>query len=218
MAVKGVSVAVMATGGILLWSALFNKTVTQTIQDLVRGEKPQPGPLSNAGGVAAGTGTITSAGSVAGPNPQGQAIAVDALAYQGLGYVFGGAPANGLGQWDCSSFANWVIGHDMGMSIPGYRHGSYTGAVHGPSTLGWLASLGTVTTRIPRKAVGAGDLCVWQTHMGIAINNKQMISAQNPGNGTQVSDITGFIAGEVLICLRLKETAKPRTTSGGRKK
>ncbi len=60
MAVKGVSVAVLGAGGILVWSGLFNKKITQTIQDLVRGQKPQPGPLG--GGAPNTSGASTSPG------------------------------------------------------------------------------------------------------------------------------------------------------------
>src|SRR6266568_45706 len=100
MTVKGVPLAMVAAGGILAWSGLFNKTVTQTIQDLVRGEKPVPGPpggtplVSGSGGTGGEVGTGTG-------NPQGQVIAADALGYQGAGY-----------EWDGSD-------HDTGMTIPG---------------------------------------------------------------------------------------------------
>lgn len=142
----------------------------------------------------------------------GQQIATDALAYQGAGYSLGGAPANGIGDWDCSSFANWVIGHDLGLAIPLYSAGDYTGQSHGPTTLMWLAWTGCVN--VSRSEVGAGDLCVWQTHMGIAISDSRMISAQNASNGTQVSGIDGFISGELLVCRRLKATLPPAGSPG----
>jgi cell wall-associated NlpC family hydrolase len=213
MAGKGIPLAMIGIGGVFAWSGLFNKTVTQTIQDLVKGQKPVPGP-SGMPPVVAGTG----AGAVAGGSATGQAIAVDALAYEGQGYEWGGAPATGLGHWDCSSFVNWVVGHDLHMSIPGFPNGSYTGASHGPTTLTWLASIGTLTTRIPFNQMQAGDLCVWQTHMGIAINGTQFISAENPSNGTRVDTVKGFIPGEILSVLRLKASAAPPPSGGGGRK
>jgi hypothetical protein len=36
----------------------------------------------------------------------------------------------------------------------------------------------------------AGCLAVWSTHIGICINNYQMISALNPGLGTEITGIT----------------------------
>src|SRR6266849_4865848 len=156
MAIRGISIAMLSAGGILVWSGLNNKKITQTIQDLVQGKQPQPGPSGGTvSNVSPGSGgTVIGAGSAS-----GQAIAQDALQYQGRGYVWDGAPANGLGNWDCSSFVNWVVGHDMQLGIPGDAH--YTGASHGPNTLVWLASIGTLTRRVPRNQLAAGDLCVW---------------------------------------------------------
>ena len=58
-------------------------------------------------------------GSIGGPlgkGASGQAIASDALRYKGAPYKWGGAMPSG---WDCSGFVNYVIGHDLGMTIPG---------------------------------------------------------------------------------------------------
>ena len=166
--------------------------------------------LNNAGG---GWQTITGAGASA----TGQAIANDAVQYQGAGYVWGGAPAQGIGNWDCSSFSNEVIGHDMRMSIPGFPGGSYTGAVHGPTTLEWISWSGCRTVGTTGAQSVAGDLCVWPTHMGIAIGGGKMISAQSPSTGTQVSGIDGFIPNERLVIRRLTAEAAP-SGGGGRKK
>lgn len=119
-------------------------------------------------------------------------------------YAWGGAPGTGGQQcWDCSSFANFTWGVVAAQAIPGYAQGQYTGADHGPSTVTWLAAQGGVVGSIPRALAQAGDLAVWPTHMGICISNSEMISAQDPANGTQQSGIDGFIAGEQLIILRM---------------
>ncbi len=132
----------------------------------------------------------------------GDAIANDALTYKGHPYFYSGAPgADGKQPWDCSSFCNWVLGHDFQFALPGGLSG-YDGSQHGPSTLSYLIWGGA--NRISRGNIQAGDLCVWQTHMGIAINNTQMISAENPKNGTRVSNIDGFMRGEVLMPMRVK--------------
>lgn len=128
------------------------------------------------------------------------------VAIQGVGhaYLFGGAPGvNGDQPWDCSSFCNWVIGAVWQQAIPGFAPGAYTGAVHGPSTLGWLGWQGQGVGSIDRSEVAAGDIACWQTHMGIALDNQRMVSAQTPSSGTQVGTIDGFIPGEQLIPLRL---------------
>lgn len=120
------------------------------------------------------------------------AVAQDALKYQGKGYVFGGAPAKGLGNWDCSSFINWVVGHDLGMAIPGFSAGTYTGDSHGPVVLDWATWSGATTTNAP----GPGDLCIWPGagalgHIGIYLSSNQMISALNSNLGTITSGIQG---------------------------
>lgn len=77
--------AIGAVGGIFLWSALFDKKVLTTVQDLVTGNKPLPGKLSPdmftaalgvggaAGGGTASTGTATAP---AGPGMTANAVAI----------------------------------------------------------------------------------------------------------------------------------------------
>jgi len=119
-------------------------------------------------------------------------------------YVFGGAPGPMFtGCTDCSGFCNFLWGRVGGQSIPGFPHGSYDGTVHGPSTVGWLEWQGQGVGSIARGLAKAGDLAVWQTHMGYCISNSEMVSAQNPASGVQRSVIDGFIPGEQLVILRL---------------
>jgi cell wall-associated NlpC family hydrolase len=122
-------------------------------------------------------------------------LSSDAMQYEGSGYVFGGAPEHGRGQWDCSSFVNWCAGNDLGMAIPGFAAGSYHGQVHGPVVLDWASWTGCTT--IPGSAAAAGDIVVWPGigptgHMGIVTGPNQMISALNPSKGTQKTAIKGF--------------------------
>jgi hypothetical protein len=42
--VDGIAAASVGTGVLLLWSAVQNRTITSTLQDIVRGQKPTPGP------------------------------------------------------------------------------------------------------------------------------------------------------------------------------
>lgn len=131
-------------------------------------------------------------------------IAITAEYYVGHCYLYGGAPGvDGRSCWDCSSCVNYIVGTVNGQSIPGYPNGSYSGATHGPSTLGWLGWQGQGVGSIDRAEVQPGDIMCWQTHMGIAISNTHMVSAQTPDSGTQVGVIDGFIPGEQLIPLRL---------------
>jgi cell wall-associated NlpC family hydrolase len=121
-------------------------------------------------------------------------IAGAALRYVGAGYVFGGVPSHGIGQWDCSSFVNWVVGHDSGMAIPGYGAGAYNGSSHGPVVVDWATWSGASNIKGPPNR---GDLCVWpgigvSGHIGIAIDASNMVSALNHIRGTVQTPIAGF--------------------------
>ena len=226
---------IIGTGAYLAWFALRywrDKTTTwpsTPIKSVLQGnglpapDRPQTIAQDLAGGAqsAAAEGNLGPVNPGGNGNPQvaggtvtGKDIAADAAKYRGHHYLYGGAPGrNGQSPWDCSSFVNWVVGHDMKMSVPGFSHGSYDGSTHGPATGSWLTWTGCKT--VPRSQVAAGDLCVWQTHMGIAISSSQMISAQDPSAGTQVSSISGGgPPGELLVCRALRETLI--TPTGGK--
>jgi cell wall-associated NlpC family hydrolase len=196
--VPGTAVAATAAGTLLLWSGIKGRRVTDSLRSLISGQQPAS---VNAYPVTASFDAAAAGGAAGGAAPTGNAIADDALKYQGAGYVWGGAPGSGSGHWDCSSFANAVLGRDLGGVIPGYPAGTYHGQAHGPATLQYLG----FGTAVPGGAAAAqaGDLCVWQTHMGIAIGNGQMISALNPSLGTRVTTIAGGAPGlEVLFVRR----------------
>lgn len=201
---SGMAVAASAAGALLIWSGIKGRSVTTSLKSLISGQPPPAvtaHPVTLAaftGGSSTGSNTagVTNMGVSGGPNGQ---IAGDAMQYDGAGYVWGGAPAKGRGNWDCSSFVNWVVGHDMGMAIPGYAAGKYIGSVHGPTTLQWRFFGKSVS----RSQVAAGDIAVWLTHMGIAISNKQMISARDPQEGTGIDNIDGDIPGEPVTFRRL---------------
>lgn len=140
-------------------------------------------------------------------------IASDALRYRGAGYVFGGVPDHGIGQWDCSSFVNWVVGNDLSMAIPGYSAGTYHGQAHGPVVLDWATWTGATTVPGPPTS---GDLCVWPGagaagHIGIAISGTQMISALDTKDGTIVTPIVGYGPAGVALIYR----AVSGNSSGG---
>jgi cell wall-associated NlpC family hydrolase len=94
------------------------------------------------------------------------------------------------GNWDCSSFTSYVLGHDLGLALPGGRWGDsgFPPHSHGPTTHEYA----TFGAQISRAQVAAGDLVVWgDHHIGIAINNTTMISAQDQKLGTGTSSIDG---------------------------
>lgn len=204
MPVNGKAVAGLGAASVLIYAGVKGKSVRGAIQFIVTGKSPANAPGANtilgSQPDTSGSGSGSGGGTI-GPG-QNADIAADAMHYRGHHYVYGGAPGpNGTDPWDCSSFCNWVLGHDMGLTLPGGLSG-YNGSSHGPTTLGYLTWSGART--INRKSVSAGDLCVWQTHIGIAISNTQMISALNENLGTQVTTISGGSpGGELLVCRRV---------------
>lgn len=189
MAINGVALSSVAIGSVLLWSGIKGWNLSRTIGEIITGKPPSgtnenllTSPNANAGGNASVG--FTSSGT-----------ANDALQYQGHSYSYGGAPGkDGKNPWDCSSFVNWVIGHDLKRAIPGYGPGQYDGSIHGPPTGSWLAWM----THIQQSQAQAGDLVVSATHMGIVIGPNQMISALNSQLGTRITPIAGYFTGPVF--------------------
>jgi cell wall-associated NlpC family hydrolase len=133
----------------------------------------------------------TSSGGSAGAT--GSAIADDALKYQGAGYVWGGN-ASRPGNWDCSSFVSYVLGHDLGLPLPGGHWGDpgFPPHAHGPTTLQYLL----YGEPVDLKDIQPGDLIVSTVHIGICIGGGKMISAQDPQLGTNIGGFPqGFPAG-----------------------
>jgi len=141
----------------------------------------------------------------AGVMPSGQQIAAQGLVYAGAGYVFGGR-ADKPGDWDCSSFVSYVLGHDLGMILPGggrYGDPAYPPNYHGPvvtSYAGWGGA-----QKLPGgMPPAAGDLCIWNGigasgHIGIAVDAGTMISALNHSAGTVHTPIAGYGPGGVSV-------------------
>lgn len=213
MPVKGTYLAIAGTGAIILWSGLRGKSWTDVLRQVVAGKNPASSanvnPIANPQFQSTGTGNPSATGETPGViagSVNGTAIANDAMKYVGHPYLYGGAPGpSGQNPWDCSSFVNWVLNHDMISPIPGYSGRQWNPSTHGPATGSYIVWTGAHT--ISRANVDAGVLCVWETHIGIAINNTQMVSALNEHLGTEVTGIeSGGPSGEVLVCRRLAYT------------
>lgn len=123
-------------------------------------------------------------------------------------YAWGGAVGvQGLACTDCSGMCNNWYGRIWKLAIPDFPAGTYDGSEHGPSTIGWLDSIGSIVNVMPRSEAQGGDIACWQTHMGMCVDNTDFISAANPTQGTIKAPIDGFIPGETLYILRVKDVA-----------
>lgn len=141
----------------------------------------------------------------------------NAIAARGQHYVhkvpyrWGGGNTSG---WDCSGFVNYVLCHDLGYNIPGYKGNTFTGHVHGPNTYGWNGWAGLKWKS--RYSVSRGDIVLWVSHMGIALSNTHYVSAYDTQLGTVVEPIHGGgPIGETATIWALKQPARTRQQHGG---
>jgi cell wall-associated NlpC family hydrolase len=118
-------------------------------------------------------------------------VVAEAMKYKGrVPYVYGGASPRG---WDCSGFINYLLGHDLKMTLPGGIKG-FQGQTHGPVVVSYATWSGAQTVK---GAPSPGDLVIWAGlgplgHIGIVTGPDQMISALDPQYGTAVTPIRGF--------------------------
>lgn len=182
---------------------LQGKPIPSNINSSDTGEVMNFGKAVNPGG-GGGGGRVTAE---SGPGPNAQ-IAQDALKYVGAGYVFGGN-ASSPGHWDCSSFVSYVLGHDFNLALPGGHWGDpgFPPHSHGPTTQTYLL----YGSQISRTDLSAGDLVVWNTHMGIAISNSEIVAARTTSTGTGTSGIDG-VTNELAETPHYRRVATP---SGG---
>lgn len=124
----------------------------------------------------------------------GDQIAADGLRYRGESYVYGG-PADHPGDWDCSSFVSYVLGHDLKLSLPGGKWGApgFPPGAHGPVVESYASWRGAITVQSPAR----GDLVCFvgegaSGHIGIVLGPDQMVSALDSASGTLVTPITGY--------------------------
>jgi hypothetical protein len=187
------AVAVAAVGAAVLWAGLKGVTLSGGLRSLLSGHIPAPddalvaagATTAGVGGGLAEAGASDAFGAAVGGLTVGLAaggassIADAALKYLGSGSKYLWASANPTRGWDCSGYCNWVIGHDLGLPIPGYTRTRFDGRAHGPTTSAWGIWSGAVT--VPEADIRAGDLVVWPLfHMGIALDAETMIHCPGP--------------------------------------
>ena len=200
MAIKGASVAYVVIGGLVLYSGIKGATLQDTVKAVLKGNLTlQDTQTIDFGATTSNTGTGVS----------GSSILSDAMKYNGHKYVFGG-PSNEKDGWDCSSFVSYVLGHDLGIGIPGGTWATETnnGKTHGPVASAYLTWKGA--SSVQSTSVQPGDLLCWQTHIGFAVDANHMFSALDTKDGTLQSS-WGGPTGEGQPIVRRIVTA---TTSG----
>jgi hypothetical protein len=137
----------------------------------------------------------------------GAAILSDAKKYAGHKYVYGG-PSNPQSGWDCSSFASYVLGHDMGLQLPGGSWASTTGsgASHGAVASSFAHLPGAHKVSNKPSDIQAGDVLVWSTHVGFGVGPGTMFSAYDTAQGTLQTpknlSNAGGPGGETLTIMR----------------
>jgi cell wall-associated NlpC family hydrolase len=203
----GISAAAVALAGaaaVTVYAGVKGVSAGSGLRAILSGHQLPPGQdlvtVQSVGAAASGTLAAPSS-PLSGVNSP---IAATAQRYVGTGAVYRWAGGNPHG-WDCSGFVNWVLCHDLGMAIPGFRGGTFTGRAHGPTTAIWAIWPGV--QRIGRADLAAGDLAIWPAqHMAIALSNDRMVGAPGP-NGTPApvdSGIPDRISGFPLVCYRLR--------------
>ena len=170
-----------------MWSGLKGAGLSQTLRSVLSGHKPSGANVTPVTGNAIASATATPVTATS------SSIANDALGYEGHAYRYGGAPGpDGSQPWDCSSFVNWVLGHDLGFTLPGSSAPGYSGQSHGPTTLSYIGWSGAETVGHTAAAAQPGDLVVGVTHMGIATGGGNYISAHDVAERTSVKPISTF--------------------------
>lgn len=170
--ISGIALLMGLAGFVLIESGLRNKSIRDVISEYLNG-KITDTPLATATPLSPVPGS--GAGNTAGGAVTGAAVADDAKKYVGVPYVWAGSDPSG---WDCSGFVTWVLHHDFGIDLPDNTH-TVTGQFYVWS--------GAAT--VPRSQMQAGDLVCWLGHIGIAIDNTNMVNAPGVGVGTVIQAV-----------------------------
>lgn len=198
MTIDAKSGIAVASGALLVYSGARGYSLLKAVSNVIAGKDP------GAGQTASLIGAATDSGSTGGQQVAGATGSLVAAMQSSVGhaYTFGGAPGpNGTAPWDCSSCVNFNANKRSNLPIPGYAVGTFNSG-HGPATGEWLIWTGLTTIGHDSSVALPGDLCIWETHMGVCVGQNEMISAQNPSSGTKESAIDHFIPGEVLFIRR----------------
>lgn len=203
--VSGASVALMAAGGVIVWSGLNNTGLLETLRALAKGQAPTSNRKPAFAPLSGGDGTGSTSTTTPAPNADSSSIVSEAMRWKGTKYVYGGchagypkccSPGHGV---DCSSYVSCV------MRNTGHYKGSGS-MVAGSTMLAW----GKV---IPESSVQPGDVVLWVgQHCGIVVDPaaKMMIAAPHTGAVVSIRTYNFSLAGRKKVFLR-----PPGLSSGG---
>ncbi len=187
--ISGLSVAAVGTGMILMYAAIANTSVSDTVRALLKGQPLPKGTVSSLQSLRSDVNqglseAVAKQGIDAAPNTisgapgfgasLGVKIAAAAQNYIGKPYRFATA---GPDTFDCSGLVTWVLHHDLGLNLPSNSH-TVTGQ--------WYIWSGAKTVARPPMP---GDLICYTGHIGIAINATQMVAAPGTGQKVKISNI-----------------------------
>lgn len=180
--VSGIGLAAIAAGSLFMWAGIKGTGITATLQGLIQGKDPRTMPQVNAITMPAGGSGLPGSGS---------GLANIMVANLDHPYLFGGVAGPDLsGPWDCSNAVN-TCATKNGQAIPGAKAGKWPMTSHGPSTLGWLAWAPANLHHVPHDQVQRDDIVIWQTHMGVATDAANYVSAAS--HGAKAGDHTDTI-------------------------
>lgn len=188
--ISGLGVAMAASGLFLMYAGIRDVPLLTGIRELLSGKLPEGNPQHSIVVDWTVGKTAADAASIAGniinaQNGPGPLIVQAARKYIGIPYHFGGAQ-NPQAGFDCSGLVNWVLGHDLGLTLPGQHAPGFIGATHGPVTGDYLLWGGAAD--IPRAQIQPGDLVCGAGHIGIATGGNMYIDA--PTFGQTVHETT----------------------------
>lgn len=172
----------MAVGSLVLYSGIKGATVADTARAVLSGNLA----VSDTETIDINNAADTTPAVASGGSATGQQIIGDALQYNGHKYVYGG-PSNPSKGWDCSSFASYVLGHDLGMLLPGghtWAAATNNGNDHGPVASDFANTPGFKKAGTDATKNQPGDLLVWSGHVGFGTGNGGMFSAYDEQSGT----------------------------------
>jgi cell wall-associated NlpC family hydrolase len=184
MPVKGSYLAIAGGGLIMLYSGIKGTRWTDTLRSIIAGKDPK----TTTTALQLSTAQFDTGGGVSVGGAPGSLSATFAGYAGKVPYRWGGANPHG---WDCSGAFNYVANHLCGIRIPGSAPHAFTGQTHGPNTLVYWGWLPLHASHLTRDQIQANDICLWPTHMGVAVSNTEYVSAYDTAEGTVVKAIHG---------------------------